>query len=152
LTVSASEQGAWRLVCYQDWFGTVATGVAFSTGATGTASTPSTNMPNPDSLTPAWGADDTLWRAQTAADDGRTDFTAFPTDYTLSQNSDKSNGSGGAAIGGASRELNTTVQDPGTFTVNRSVAWSTYTIAVRPAAVVFVPRYGFVNFQDPGIL
>lgn len=139
LFASASEQGAWRCAAYYDWYGDndpISDSLAFSTGATGTSTTP-----DPDSVSPGWGAEDILWRALSASDDGRTDYTGFPTDYTLSQFSDASGGAGGASIGGATRLLNASSEDPGTFTTDRSDDWAAYTFALRPAVeVLAIPQ------------
>lgn len=125
----ASEQGAWRVASYQDWWGTIATGLEIGGIATGTSTTP-----NPGSFSPAWGAADTRWRAQAAQDRGLQTVTGFPTDYTINQNDDQSGGGSGACIMGASRDINTATQDPSNFTVNSSQAWAAVVIAIRPAA------------------
>jgi hypothetical protein len=132
----ASEQGAWRVAAFKDWWGTISGGVEAGGTASGTSTTPSTGMPDPGSFDPSWGTEDTRWRAQTAFDDGRTGVTAYPSGYTINQNSDASGGSGGAGIGGASIDSASASVNPGTFTVSRSVGWVAWVVAIRPAATV----------------
>jgi hypothetical protein len=129
----ASEQGAWRITVYKDWWGTIATGFAVSTGATGASANP-----DPDTLNPAsWDVEDTLWRAVCAYDDGRPTISAFPSGYTLNQDGDASGGSGGAGLGGASLQNAVASENPDTFTktgTGSTADWVAWTIAVRPAA------------------
>ena len=136
VTASASEQGVWRVSAIEDWWGTIATGVEFSTGVTGSGTTP-----DPDELIVSWGADDALWRALTAADGGNTDVSAYPTNYSLNQFYDQSVGGPGAMFGAAGRNYNTDdTQDPGTFTLDASVGWCACTVAIRPAAPPAPPK------------
>lgn len=127
LSGAVGEQGAWRIAAYQDWFGALSGGVDFG----GTTASTSTG-PDPNNFSPSWGAADTRFRAQCAFDDGRTNVTGFPTDYTISQNSDASGGPSGAGIGGASRDINAGAQDPSAFTIDRNVAWVSWVTAIRP--------------------
>jgi hypothetical protein len=144
----ANEQGAWRIAAYQDWYGAISGGVECGGTATGTD-----NAPNPGSFAPSWGSADNRYRAQMSADDGRTDVTAYPSGWTINQNSDASGGSGGASLGGASINSTTSPINPGAFTNDRSDNWVAWVIAIRPAApAAYQPRYGFVNFQNPGVL
>lgn len=100
-----------------------------SSGATGSGSTP-----DPDSLTPAGGADDLLWIAIAGAD-SEHDFTAWPTNYSNNQlEVNSSSGSFGSSAAAATRELNDTSDDPGTFTHDGSDQWAAVTIAVYPSA------------------
>ena len=147
----ASEQGAWRIAVIKDWWGTIATGVEVNTVVTGTSANP-----DPGSLNPTnWDVEDTYWRALCAWDDGRPNVTTFPTNYTLFQNSDASGGSGGAGLGGATRTNAVASEDPSAFTktgTGSGSAWVAWVVAIRPAApAAYQPRYGNVNFVDPGI-
>lgn len=110
------------------WHGTTAPEV--STAATG-----SSTQPNPGSLTPSWGADDTLWIAAAFADDSATPFpiTAWPTNYASNQ-TQGSTAASAADVAIATRNLNAASEDPGAFTMTATETWSAYTVAVRPAA------------------
>lgn len=98
-------------------------GNAPEAGVTATANSANANPP---SLTPSWGAKDTLWIAVAAVDN--TDVTAAPTSYT-----NLLTGATPTRLGTARRELNAATEDPGTFT-NASDQWGANTIAVEPAA------------------
>ena len=88
--------------------------------------------PNPPSLTPSWGALDTLWFAIEGNDDVDT-VTAYPTDYTNGR-ADFANATGGCNVGSAYRELNAVSENPDAFTIAASEQWIANTIAVQPAA------------------
>ncbi len=100
-----------------------------------TAATGSSTTPNPGSLTPSWGADDTLWIAAMFADDSAVPFpvTAWPTNYTDNQ-TQGSTAASACDVAIATRNLNAASEDPGTFTMTGTETWSAYTVAVRPAA------------------
>jgi len=102
----------------------------------GTPATGSGTTPDPPSLTPSWGAEDTLWLACMMHD--VADITGFPTNYT--DGIESSAGSSSAITGSARRELNATSENPGTFTVSLSFDWIANTIAIRPAAAAASPR------------
>ncbi|HXE75321.1 MAG TPA: hypothetical protein VNN18_06780 [Candidatus Xenobia bacterium] len=91
-----------------------------------------TNVPNPCSLSPSWGADDTLWLAVMGYN-GNHSISAFPTNYsnTISNRWASSNGTG---VGSGERQLNAASEDPGTFTISASNDTAASTLAVRGAA------------------
>lgn len=101
----------------------------------GTVASGSSLNPDPPSLSPSWGAEDTLWFSVAAYHtfDTRT-LTAFPTSYT--DTFDDRQSDDGPAIGSCRRELNAASEDPGTFTISGAgtPAWKANTIAIRPAA------------------
>jgi len=134
----ASEQGPWRVAIIKNWYGVISGGVEAGGVATGTADTgpPATGMPDPGSFDPSWGTVDTYWRAVTATDDGRTSVTAFPTGYDILPNADSSSGSIGAAMGAGGLQSTVASVDPDTFTLDRSVDWVAWVVAVRPEAAV----------------
>jgi hypothetical protein len=110
------------------WHGTTPPEVS-STIATGNS-----QYPNSASLTPSWGSEDTLWISTAAfADFDEVTLTSYPSSYSDNQNFYGPTGSS-CGIGIASRELNTTSQDPGQFTMSAGRPWIAATIAVRPAA------------------
>jgi hypothetical protein len=126
IDTSASEACAWHFYNISTWFGTIANGCEAGTPA----AAGSTN-PNPPSLTPSWGALDTMWLAG-AGNDGNVAITAGPASYTNFVNTRWANTSG-CGIATARRELNTATEDPGTFTMSTE-QWVAHTIAIRPAA------------------
>lgn len=107
----------------------------------GTTATGTSTTPNPPNLAPVGGiAKDYLWIAFCGssgeqADDG-TYCTAFPTNYG-SNHLQKTCGTAGTNLGGmvacASRNLNGTSDDPGTFTVSENDAWRAQTVVVHPS-------------------
>lgn len=96
----------------------------------GTAVLGSNNTPDPPSLTPTWGARDTLWFAACGYDYNRT-ITAYPTNYTNGRN-DYANVGDGCGVGTARRELNAISEDPGTFTLSAADEAVSNTVAVQP--------------------
>lgn len=91
--------------------------------------------PNPGSLSPSWGAEDTLWIAICGYDEPTAiTVSAYPANYTDDQTNIRDNFAGGQAMGAATRSLNAATEDPGTFTITTTEDWLAATIAVRPAA------------------
>lgn len=97
------------------------------------AATGSSANPNPPSLTPSWGASDTLWFA-CQGNDHLDQVTVYPTDYTDGRN-DWGNHANGCGVGTARRELNAVSEDPGTFTLAAGEEWVANTIAIRPVEI-----------------
>lgn len=116
------------------WHGTTAPEATTSSGDSSAA--------NPPSLTPSWGADDTLWLAiggHTAQ--STAPWTAAPSGYSGFDLDSASSGGGVAAIASSWRNNNATSEDPGAFTVNtvpgvssHNRYWTAATIAIRPSA------------------
>lgn len=105
----------------------------FNANAESASSEYTTNTSSFDapSLTPSWGATDTLWLDVIAGRDSRT-ITGTPTSYTLNEA-----GPGTAPLTGlASRNLNAASEDPGAATLSGTTRGLAVTIAVRPAAAV----------------
>ncbi|MDH4038564.1 MAG: hypothetical protein OEV86_13915 [Candidatus Krumholzibacteria bacterium] len=144
ITCSGSEQGPWRLSVYKNYFGTG--GVVVSTGATGSSSTP-----DPDSVTISWGAGEDTRAVAAMASDGTVTVSTYPSGYTLNQYADHSGGGAGAGLGQAGANVNATAADPGTFGLSGVDGWAAATVAIRGAASAYQPRYGFTNFQNPGV-
>lgn len=111
-----------------NWHGTTPPEATTSSGD-GTAA-------NPPSLTPSWGADDTLWFAiggHTAA--SLTPWSAAPSGYSGFQQNGASAGGGIATLASSYRTNNAPSEDPGAFTVSGSNRyWTAATIAVRPSS------------------
>ena len=101
----------------------------------GTSATGNSTTPNPPSLTPSWGAKDTLWFA-CQGNDGSTATTAYPTNYTNGRNDNNSVSDPTASVATARRELNAASEDPGTFTIATARNWVANTVAVKPIAAI----------------
>ncbi len=133
VTIGSSEQGSaqvWRIPA-SSWHGDIAN-VEISANNAGDGS----NNLNPLSLSPVWGAEDTLWIAAAMAGDDDQSVTVWPTDYIDNQTETLA-GAGvnnSAAIYATSRELNAASEDPGAFTIQSSESWLAWTIAIRPVA------------------
>lgn len=95
-----------------------------------------TGTPNPPSLTPTYGAADTLWLAIVRWASSSTALSASPTNYTTEINNTVSTSIRSAV---ASRALNAATEDPGTFTIAASNATVAGTLAVA-GAVANPPR------------
>ena len=82
--------------------------------------------PNPPPLTPTGGAQDFLWFAAF----GSTGVTvsSYPSNYTDNQ---VSNTAGGRSIAAATRNLDASSEDPGTYTISSSNDWVAVTVAVE---------------------
>lgn len=107
----------------------------------GTTATGSSTTPDPPAITPTGGAKDYLFiacagMAGEEADDDTWANTP-PTNYLPSPPLQKSCGVAGTNLGGlimaASRELNASTENPGTFAVDVTNGWRAQTIAVHPA-------------------
>ena len=91
--------------------------------------------PDPPSVSPSWGVEDTLWFALTGAADDDATATSYPANYT----NGVSTISGAPAnqkssICVARRELAAASDNPGTFTLSEAELWIAQTVAIRPAA------------------
>jgi len=82
--------------------------------------------PDPPSLTPTWGAKDTLWIAMCGNDNDAV--TAGPASYSSFTAVSESD----ANMGFAYRELNAATEDPGAFTISGD-EWNAMTFAVEPS-------------------
>ena len=138
VTTDASEQSAHVTYRITSWHGTTAPEAPAV--ATGTSTTP-----NPPSLTPSWGALDTLWFAcATTANSDRT-FSVDPTSYVSGTTATTATGTAGAIIRVVRRELNAATDNPDTFTIDSSSGWDADTVAVRPAgAAAATGKYGLL--------
>ena len=129
-TTSASERSSnrtWRV-----------TGAHASTppeAATGGANATSTTF-NCPSITPSWGAEDSLFPVMLTFSPTVT-ITGYPTNYNDNQFTDDSGSTADdAGIGLASRSVNGSPEDPFQFSVSGSTTGCAKTFAIRPAEVV----------------
>ena len=91
------------------------------------------DFPNTPSLTPSWGAEDTLFYSIFSKYNGSDSINAYPTNYIKYQY----NGGGGALplqVGTAARELNATSDDPDGYNLDGAGNGVGITLAIRPAA------------------
>ena len=121
----------------------------FSTVAIGTTTA---NTANPDVMTPSGGSNDYLFLALMGLDGEGNAPTASPTNYSAVTTANS--GTTGAvatncSIGGGSRQLTGTTDDPGVFThAAATTGWTAWTVAVYPAPpptqlpFVIAPVYG----------
>ena len=87
--------------------------------------------PQPPSLTPSWGAKDTLWFACQGNDTNRT-IVSYPTNYTNGYSA-LANDIEGCNLGTARREFNIATEDPDGFYISEADEWVTATVAIQPA-------------------
>lgn len=90
-----------------------------------------TSTPAAPSLSPSWGAADTLWIATLLM--GRAPPSGFPLPDNQTTANGMSSGSTGAALGLCARSLNTATLSPGNWTQAAAIRQVVGTIAVRPA-------------------
>ena len=101
-----------------------------------------TTTPDPASLTPDGGAKDFLWLWLGGWEGEQTSPPASsPTNYATPLGA--STGAGGAVatncrVGSAQRNLNASVENPGSWTISASDDWSAWTMAVPPIGPVVV--------------
>jgi len=129
IVTSSSSKAACITRVIKDWFGVITGGIS-KADAVGSSATP-----DPPSLSPAWGAADTLWLALTSSYQKVT-VSAYPTNYISGYNVVTSGGSASTNCGAGSAicQLNAATENPGTYTLSNSTDWIAITIAVRPAA------------------
>lgn len=127
--------GASRACAWQVWRLSAGNFIAGVAPEVGTLAGSNDANPNPPSLSPSWGAQNTLWIAATTVKDVASPPTVsgYPTNYSTNQTA-----VGGVAnnfgVGAAARILNASSEDPGTFTLSGAEKWCANTIAIRIAA------------------
>lgn len=98
-----------------------------ATPATGTSA-----APDPPSVTPSWGAGNTLWLIVEGSDDQTADVSAYPTNYTANGIYNEVSASNGVGLGSSYRAVNVASENPGAFTLAASQEWVAATIAIKP--------------------
>jgi hypothetical protein len=94
----------------------------------------SINNPNPPSLTPTWGAANTLWLAFGKTRTAAATVTSYPATYTLNQTL-KAHSGGTAtdtAVAVAGRQLNAVTEDPAAYAFSAVAVAQAQTIAIPP--------------------
>lgn len=124
LTTDASERMATATWVIDDGTFVGAPEIATATG----------NSANPDSpsLSPSWGAKDSLWLSLAFQDGGDLTISVYPTSYTQTAVLDATGGAGGVTMGRAERQLNAASDNPSAYTFSNSKPWIAATIAIRP--------------------
>ena len=133
---STSTIAAHQVFQVYDWDGTLATDLEFSTPINhGFVS-----GPDPGSLTPAWGAKDTLWITLWSGADDDIAVSTYPSTYI--NGVDTLGGGGGGAsteVGSATLESNTATEDPGAWAIVSSQQSVTVTLGIEPGASGSMP-------------
>lgn len=124
-TAGVATTAAWQVRKITNWHGTTPPEYTANNGDF-------TVGPDTASLTPSWGADDTLWLSLIGSSANTMTFSAAPTNYTDLLGTTASSGGGASNAGSAIRQNNTATEDPGAFTVSQKRWWAGFTIAVRP--------------------
>jgi hypothetical protein len=106
---------------------------ASSAPEAGTAASSNSTNPDPPSLSPSWGAEDTLWVAVEGNNASRT-ISVYP--YADNNIAVPTSTGTNATIGYCEQSVNTATSDPGTFTISAAENWGAQTVAIRPAAAV----------------
>lgn len=125
-TAGVATTAAWQVRKITSWHGTTAPEYASNNGDAVAV--------NPPSLTPSWGAADTLWLALVGSSANTMNFTGAPANFTDLTSTTASSGGGASNAGSAIRQNNAASEDPGTFTVSQNRWWASVTVGVRPAA------------------
>lgn len=126
---SGSIRGAAQARVFTSWYGSL-NGVE-----AGSSVNDASDSPDPPSITPSWGALNTMFIAVGMASDDDETVSSWPTNYDDSQ-TDTIAGGGtdqGTTVMTATRNLNSTSDDPGTFTLTGSESWIANTVAIRPS-------------------
>jgi hypothetical protein len=127
LETDASVRISYIVRCISGQHATAAPEASVAVAATSTSQ-------DPGSLTPSWGAANTLWIAYVGYDaaGSTASVSAYPTNYDNNQVDAGDNATVGYAQ--ATRNLNATSDDPAAFTLDASDAGLAGVIAIRPAA------------------
>lgn len=154
MSLSASEQGAWRIFRIKRWYGFAGLSNAFATqgqndglavtpstsGGTGSDTAPTTSNCIPMEPTIKWAPrSEVLWFA-IAGIDASADVTAFP--LPDNQSEDTSGGANGTTLAICTQNTlgdnaNFSAFDPpSNYTISPAASWITIMFAVRPADIL----------------
>lgn len=125
ITTSAAEAAAWVAVRVTGFAAATAPAVSSPASLSGVD-------PDPPSLDPSWGVENTLWIAAAFCDPGYTFPTAGPAGYSNFTEAHW-NENNGASMAIATRGLAAETENPGTFAAALGPDSTAYTLAVRPA-------------------
>jgi len=135
--------GSAYVLRFTNWHGT--TPPEAGTAAGGTSANP-----DPPSLSPSWGAEDTMWLTVATHGFGTSGNDGYPTNYS---NFTFVYGLATSTTSTllARRKNNTATENPGTFTLGASIAWVAQTIAVRPSSGPPPVTGTIASTQDPNV-
>lgn len=128
VTLGASGSAAWQIHRFSSWYGSGA-GIEVSSVVTGTGT-----GPDPSSLTPSWGALAEMFLSVVIAAPTVVN-AAEPSGYTTDNTRPTSN-SYFQSSARRSEGTGVTSEDPGAWTLDASVAFATFTFAIRGARSV----------------
>lgn len=114
-----------------------------STNSSGTANS------NPPIVSPSWGSDDNLYITVSFSNPSGTTTTARPTGFTNIFTAPASIGNINASIDYLNETSSS--KDPTTYTWSSVANSLARTLAIRGKLTARTPRYGYINFQSPGI-
>lgn len=101
-------------------------------GVVWASQTTNSATPDPVALTPYWGAADTLWIAFYVANED-SDASVYPASYSNGTYTESGANVGfSSSLGSATRTVNTTSENPGTFTIAAAQDWGAGVIAIAP--------------------
>lgn len=126
--------------------GHAGTPIAVSTGVEAT-----TQQPNPDSLTPSWGAKETLWIAAALSIEPEIEWLGYPPNYTAGINHRKTGFGSSLSMAAAHRILTAASEDPGPFQLDTWTTDRTFalTIAVEPVEAAIARLLASVAEVEP---
>ena len=133
-TTTANAEGAahvWRIPAAQ-WYGNIHTGIATTTATNGDTDPP---IPDPPSLTPAWGTAENLWITYLGTTNGVTGVSAWPTGYTDNRTFTESISGDNVDMTTASKISKAASDNPSAFTLTYgggNIPWAAQTMAIRP--------------------
>lgn len=129
-TASTGTTAIWQVIRVTGWHGTTP---PEATSAQGDYTT----NPNPPTLSPSWGAEETLWLEIAGNTAISSLTTGASTNYSGYQSNTASSGGSQCTIASAYRQLNASSEDPGVFANAGKIRyWAAVTIAIRPASAV----------------
>lgn len=88
--------------------------------------------PDPPSLTPTWGLDDTLWLLGISFTDDTNVVSAWPTGYGSTGLESSSVGGAGSVLGWATRSNTTATENPSVMTVSASANSRIMLLGIKP--------------------
>lgn len=126
VTSSASRRNSWQV-----WRFSRGNFIAGVTPEVGTPASGTSSTPDSPSLTPSWGAQNTFWIAAVTAkaEVPATTVSSWPSNYNDNQTTIAQDNV--ECISAASRTLNASSEDPGSFTMSASKSWVANIIALR---------------------
>lgn len=104
----------------------------------------------PSSITPSWGAEESLFIIGVLALDDNSSVSTWPTGYTAKGTSQNASGgnNNNAMVGTSYRSANTTTETPGLVTLSETEGVATFTIAVRPASASLGVGFPYYLFKQ----